>query len=106
MSNPIYPDVEIVDNNVFFEIKSSLRKEKDGEWYEWLHVHKYYKKKGSDITCEEKIKHLNIFHSQIYSTIILGEVQTDAKSLYGDNLFPKSKYQTSEKDRIKGLFNI
>jgi hypothetical protein len=103
MKTLIYPMIEVIDTNVSFELRTTLRKEKDGKWYDWVHIDRHKKYDDIEFTCEDKIKSINRFHSQVYNTIVLGQLNTEQKNMYGESLFQESERQHSEEERLKQL---
>lgn len=103
MKTLIYPLIEVIDTNLNIELRTTLRKEKDGIWYDWLHIENYKKHDDVEFTCEDKVKLINRFHSQVYNTIVLGVVNTEHSNMYGESLFRESEKQHSEQDRLKEL---
>lgn len=101
METLIYPMIEVIDTNVNFELRTTLRKEKDGKWYDWVHIENYKKHDDVDFTCKDKINLINRFHSYVYNTIVLGKIDTKRKNVYGGSLFRESKRQHSEEERLK-----
>jgi len=95
--------IEVIDTNVNFELRTKLRKEKDGKWYDWVHIENYKKHNDVEFTCEDKIKLINRFHSQVYNTIVLGKIDTKHKNSFGESFFIESEKQYSEEERLKQL---
>jgi hypothetical protein len=103
MKTPIYPMIEVIDTNINFELRTTLRKEKDGKWYDWVHIDNYKKNDDVKFTCKDKINLINRFHSQVYNTIVLGKIDTKHANAQGESLFRESEKQQSEEDRLKQL---
>lgn len=93
--------IEIIDTNVNFELRTTLRKEKDGKWYDWVHTQNHIKQDDIEFTCKDKIDLINRFHSEVYNTIVLGKIDNKLTNTYGESIFRESKRQHSEEERLK-----
>lgn len=104
----IYPKIEIRDFIVVvgenkynsLTLLTTLRKEYEGKWYMW----EFFKTWHLPVDDEKaKIQALEIFHSEVYFTIICGKVSKTLTDMYGQSVFKEDVSQISEIDRLKEL---
>jgi len=106
METPIYPKIKVIETSTSFSLITTLRKEKDGEWYDWDCVESYKKNDDVDFTCKYKVELINRFHSTVYNIIVLGRIDTKQTDMYGERFFRKSEKQNSEEERLKQLLML
>lgn len=96
----IYPEVNIQRDNQRIKISTTLRKEHNGEWYNWefMRYSQY-----NQITLDDLELELKELHREVYRVIIEGIVDPDCKEIgFGNEpLFKKSISQLSESERLK-----
>ena len=94
---PYFPEIDIeskiLDEGNNLIIKSVLRREKDGVWYEQLVT------QNSVLFKEEPISNYAVrkFYKECYNVLKLGKVGDDR------GLFPTSSLQITEEERLKKL---
>lgn len=97
-----YPQIRIDGEGSNFKLSTILRKEHNGEWYEWAFIRSY---NFDPLTYHEhqKISALLSFNAEVYAAHILGVISTDVTDLRGDQVFIKCDNQDSEKVRLRKL---
>ena len=68
-----YPEIEINEYTDKWELKTVLRKEKDGIWYDWEFTRTVYGK----YLIEDLVDPVNELHKEVYKAIIMGVVNTE-----------------------------
>ena len=94
-----YPEIEIDEYTDRWELKTVLRKEKDGVWYDW----KFTRTVHGKHLIEDLVDPVNELHKEVYNVIIMGVVNTELVDRNGQEILQKSEIQFSEQQRLIAL---
>lgn len=95
----IYPKIELRETSTSLAILTTLRKKHNGKWYLWEFFKKWEFIEGEGNT----IRYIELFHQEVYFTIILGKVDKKAVRPGGEPIFRLDEIQISEEERLKKL---
>jgi hypothetical protein len=93
---PIYPKIEMYEIGNMFVVRTFLRKEKNGVWFDWFHMEAREKVDNQDFSYEDKVNLINALHSSVYHTLIIKDLPDNVPT----HFFSVSRLQVSEKDRL------
>ena len=100
MTSAIYPSVEIKNEDSHLQVLTTLRKEHKGKWYL-----QRFKKSLHFAHVEENSLMFLLYelHKEVYTHIILGEVNENLLDDKGLPIFSEDPSQISEKERLANL---
>lgn len=86
-----------------FTIKTWIRKQQDGIWYDWQIVESASYPKGESSPIIDSVRR---FIHKCYMSQILGVVDTDLQDFNGLLIHKKSDLQISEKYRLRDKYGV
>jgi hypothetical protein len=104
MKRSFYPEVVITEQEVgkhkFMRLETTLRKEHNGRWFLWDFVREFTVPLVENDPNNWKVDALNLFHTDVYRAIVLGEISETFTDSWGELVFKEDPSQISERDRI------